>query len=125
MGCGDFQTGLIWIRICRFTAIKLDLSHLKESIMRTAHFALAVLLLAGCSTPEQRALARQAEMDQMMVEFGPACTRLGYAAGSDQWRSCVLQLDAKADLERYGTSYYAGMGRGYRGMGARSRWGPW
>ena len=81
------------------------------------------LLLAACTTPEQRAANMQAEMDQMMRIYGPACGRLGYTSNSDQWRDCVLQLSAKEDAERYGSHYYAGYGRGrWRWGGA---WGPW
>lgn len=61
-----------------------------------------VLLLAGCSTPQQRAAAAQLDMARMMALFGPACTQLGYAAGTDAWRNCVLRLDARDDLQRYG-----------------------
>ncbi len=82
------------------------------------------LLLAGCSTPQERAAAKQAEMDNMMVVYGPACNRLGYAANSDQWRSCVLQLSAKDEVQRYGyPHYYAGYGRSHWALGGF--WGPY
>lgn len=83
---------------------------------------LAMLLLAGCTTPEQRALRMQKEMNEMMAVYGPACTRLGYASNSDQWRDCVLQLSAKADAERYAHPRWSiGYGRG-RWAGS---WGPY
>jgi hypothetical protein len=85
---------------------------------------LAALALPGCSTPEQRAANMQAEMASMMTVYGPACARLGYQANTDQWRSCVLQLSAKEDAERYGyPHYYAGYGRSRWGVGGM--WGPW
>jgi hypothetical protein len=87
--------------------------------------ALASLLaLTACSTPQQRAAQAQAEIEQMMVVYGPACTRLGYAAQSDQWRACVLHLSTKDDLQRYSSTqhFYAnyGMGRWPGGW-----WGPY
>lgn len=85
---------------------------------------LAGLALGGCATPEQRAAEMQAEMSRMMVIYGPACGKLGYAANSDQWRNCVLQLSAKEDAERYGyPHYYAGYGRSRWGIGGM--WGPY
>jgi hypothetical protein len=77
--------------------------------------SLCILLMAGCSTPQDRAARRQAEVEQMMVEYGPACTRLGYTANTDGWRACVLQLNARGDLQRYQSSpgYYGGWGPGY------------
>jgi hypothetical protein len=93
-------------------------------MLRTAGI-FALVLLAGCATPEQRAMAHQAQMDRTMQEFGPACSRLGYQSGTDQWRNCVLQLSVKEDLDHYGYGphYYAGLGRGYWGAGGR--WGPY
>ena len=85
---------------------------------------VAVLALPACSTPQQRAAQAQADVEHMMVVYGPACTRLGYTAGSDPWRSCVLSLSAKDDLQRYGSAphYYAGYGMG-RWPGGW--WGPY
>jgi hypothetical protein len=93
--------------------------------MRTLIMAgLSALLLAGCTTPQQRAANMQAEMNDMIVIYGPACSRLGYAANSDQWRDCILQLSAKEEAERWGyPSYSVAYGRGHWGMG--SRWGPY
>ena len=93
--------------------------------MRTRLIACAgALLLAGCTTPEQRAANMQAEMDKMIQIYGPACSKLGYSTNSDQWRDCVLQLSAKEDAQRYGNAhYYAGFGRGRWGWGGA--WGPY
>jgi hypothetical protein len=51
-----------------------------------------VLALAACTTPQERAAQAQADVERMMAIYGPACVRLGYAAQSDAWRSCVLSL---------------------------------
>lgn len=83
---------------------------------------VGALLLAGCTTPEQKAAAMQAEMDRMMLVYGPACTKLGYPANSDPWRNCVLHLAAKDDIDRY-PHYFAGYGRSRWSMGGF--WGPW
>ena len=72
----------------------------------------ATLALAACSTPQQRAERLQAEMAELMVIYGPACSRLGYAQNSDQWRECVLQLSTREELRNLNTgpSYYGGFG---------------
>jgi hypothetical protein len=82
-----------------------------------------VLVLAACTTPQERAARMQAEVDQMILIYGPACGKLGYPANSDAWRDCVLRLSAKEDAERYAnSSYYLGYGRGRWGMAGR--WWP-
>ena len=78
--------------------------------------ALATLAtLAACTTPQERAVQKQAEVEQMMVIYGPACQRLGYQPQTDAWRSCVLQLNVQDDLQRYQMSsgYCGGWGPGY------------
>jgi hypothetical protein len=87
--------------------------------MRTLLLAAAsALCLIGCSTPQERALKQQAYMDRMIIEYGPACARLGYAANSDPWRYCILQLSTKDEIGRYSNSGYV-----YGGWGPHSRWG--
>ncbi len=83
------------------------------------------LALAACTTPQQRAERMQAEMAQMMVIYGPACSGLGYAPNSDPWRQCVLQLSTREELRQIGNSpsFYGGIGsRHWRGGGY---WGPY
>lgn len=92
--------------------------------MRALILVPFVALLAACATPQERAARLQAEMEQMMVVYGPACNKLGYSGNSDQWRDCVLRLAAREDAERYGrSSYYLGYGRGHWGMAGR--WWPY
>lgn len=81
--------------------------------------AASALCLLGCATPQERAMKQQSEMERMMAEFGPACTQLGYAANSDPWRNCVMQLAAENDARRGGvsTSIFGGWGSGGRGSG--------
>jgi hypothetical protein len=102
---------------------------LPQSASTTASCAIAGALLcvalAACSTPQERAAQKQAEMENMMAVYGPACVRLGYAVNSDPWRNCILSLSTKDDLVRYGQwpGYYPGWGPGYwRGSGY---WGPY
>jgi hypothetical protein len=89
----------------------------KEPTMRHLTLMLAVLL-AACATPQERARQKQAEMEQMMVIYGPACGRLGYPVNSDQWRSCILNLSLKDEV-RYSYPYYGS----YWGHGGY--WGPY
>lgn len=85
----------------------------------------SALLLVACSTPQERAARMQADMDRIMVEYGPACARLGFQAQSDAWRNCVLQLSTKDEITRYGypTHVYGGFGRSHWGGGGL--WGPY
>lgn len=86
--------------------------------MRTFLLAIAsTLCLAGCTTPQERAIQQQADMDRMIVEYGPACVRLGYPPNSDPWRNCVLHLATKDELYRVGNSPYM-----YGGWGGRRYW---
>jgi hypothetical protein len=68
--------------------------------MKPSVIACALLALAGCATPEQRAAEMQRQVDQMIAVYGPACERLGYANGSDRWRDCILRLNTD-DTVRY------------------------
>jgi hypothetical protein len=87
--------------------------------------AASALLLAACTTPQERAAKMQVEMDRIIIEYGPACIRLGYQQHSDQWRNCILQLSTKDDITRYGnpTRVYGGFGRSHWGGGGL--WGPY
>jgi hypothetical protein len=79
----------------------------------------AALALAGCATPQERTARLQADMDRDIATYGPACARLGYTAGSDHWRACILQLSTKEELRNstYPSSFYGGYGSGH--------WGGW
>jgi hypothetical protein len=92
--------------------------------MRTLTLLPVALLLAACATPQERAAQKQAEIEQLMAIYGPACARLGYPANSDQWRNCIVNLSTKDEMQRYSSpSYYGGWGGGYwRGGGF---WGPY
>lgn len=65
----------------------------------TLFFGIAIL--AACASPAEQAAQMQRQMDHMIMVYGPACEKLGYAAKTDPWRNCILQLSAKDDLERY------------------------
>ncbi len=69
--------------------------------MRITILAAVLLALAGCATPEQRAAQAQAEVNDMIAIYGPACEKLGYKADEDRWRDCVLRLSARDDRRRY------------------------
>lgn len=55
-------------------------------------------LLVGCSTPGERAARAQAEVDEMIQVYGPACERLGYKPDEDKWRECIIRLSSKDEL---------------------------
>ena len=91
--------------------------------MRTSIVLAAALLLSACATPQERAARKQAEMAEMITVYGPACERLGYALQTDQWRSCIISLSTKDEVQRYGASAGYGpwggpyWGGGYWGRG--------
>jgi hypothetical protein len=91
--------------------------------MRTSLlFLISFFCLLGCATPQEQAAKKQAEMDRMIGEFGPACYKLGYPANSDAWRDCVVQLAARNDVNGGGvsTSFFGSwgnFGRWGRGSG--------
>lgn len=104
----------------------MNISFSNTGVRRISRFLLAAATaaaLAGCATPQERAAQMQAEVDRMMQVYGPGCTHLGFTAGSDQWRNCVLQLSTKDEIGRDGPSYYGGIGRRHWAMGGR--WGPY
>ena len=78
--------------------------------------AAAVFIVAGCATPAQRAAEMQAEVDQMIVVYGPACEKLGFQNGTDPWRNCVLGLNAQKARERYLSSPRTSTCWGHRGF---------
>lgn len=91
--------------------------------MRTSIVLAAALLLSACATPQERAARKQAEMAEMIAVYGPACDRLGFAQQTDQWRSCIISLSTKDEVQRYGNAGYNGpwsgryWGGGYWGRG--------
>ena len=54
----------------------------------------ALLGLAGCATTAERAAQWQAEVDNMIQVYGPACEKLGYKRDEDKWRDCLQRLAA-------------------------------
>lgn len=83
--------------------------------MRNLLLAVAsALCLLACSTPQERAIRQQADMDSIIIEFGPACARLGYTVNTDLWRNCVIQLSTRDDIARYGSTYLYGGWGGWR-----------
>lgn len=69
--------------------------------MKTALLVL-VLALSACASPEQRA----DEMAGYITEnYGQTCLKLGYAAGSDNHRNCMLSM-YNADQLRNSTPWY-------------------
>ena len=69
--------------------------------MRKLMLALAVLSLAACSTPADRAARAQKEMEDMIAEYGPACEKLGFPHDTDGWRNCALKFGTSENAQRY------------------------
>ena len=69
--------------------------------MRTAITLLMLGLLAGCVTQEQKTARAQQQVTEMIQTYGPACEKLGFQANTDQWRSCILNLDTKDNAEQH------------------------
>lgn len=81
--------------------------------MRTLPLLLTALLLTACTTPQQRAAYQQQRADDMMMEYGPACQRLGYTPNTDPWRACVMHLNSQDEMRDYLSYPYYGPGPGY------------
>jgi hypothetical protein len=71
--------------------------------MRPTLFVFVAMLAAGCATQAERSAEMQKEVDDMIAVYGPACEKLGYADGSDAWRTCVLRLNTNRTLYAYRT----------------------
>ena len=68
-------------------------------MIRQYVMSCCILTLAACTTlsPAERAARAEAQMEQMMTVYGPACDKLGYRREDDRWRDCVLRLSAQDD----------------------------
>ena len=85
--------------------------------MRRPLLALVSLMaVAGCATTAERAAQMQAEVDDMVAIYGPACEKLGFQGASDPWRNCVLGLSAQKTRERYQASPRLSSCWGHRGF---------
>ncbi|MEO7762514.1 MAG: hypothetical protein ABIS68_11465 [Casimicrobiaceae bacterium] len=73
-------------------------------MFRTLKFAAMTVFAAmatGCMTTADRAAQMQAEVDDMVAVYGPACEKLGFQQATDPWRNCVLGLSSQKSRERY------------------------
>lgn len=71
--------------------------------MRTPIVLLAAMaLLAACSSAEQRAAYDADPATAMATQYGPGCEKVGYAKGSEQWRTCILKSSKQNDLAQWG-----------------------
>lgn len=69
--------------------------------MRNLTFIPVLVILAGCMTPEHRALQEEKNIDAMIAVYGRACDKLGFHRDTDAWRNCVLQLNASNEIHQY------------------------
>jgi len=58
---------------------------------------LLLAAIAGCVSQAERAAAAQAQVDDMIKVYGPACEKLGFAKDTDPWRDCLLRMRAHDD----------------------------
>lgn len=77
--------------------------------------AASSLCLLGCATPQDRALAQQAQAERMMAEFGPGCAKAGYTPNTDPWRDCIVQSATRSGRTGVSTSIFGSVGSGGRG----------
>jgi len=70
-------------------------------MIRTLALCVGLAVLGGCMTTAERSAQMQAEVDEMLAVYGPACEKLGFQANTDPWRNCVLGLSAQKTRERY------------------------
>ncbi len=71
-------------------------------VVRALNILVLAAVFAGCATtPAERAMQAEREVDQMIQVYGPACDKLGYKQESDPWRDCILHLAAQDDLKQY------------------------
>lgn len=71
--------------------------------MRISSGILAVAVsLAACAAPEQRIALEEHPVETLAPYYGAACSKLGYAQGSEPWRNCILRSDREHHLRQYG-----------------------
>ncbi|MDO8990441.1 MAG: hypothetical protein Q7U91_12505 [Sideroxyarcus sp.] len=81
-------------------------------------YILTILMLVaipGCMTQAERAAAAQAEVEEMIAVYSPACEKMGYSKDTDPWRDCILRFRAHDD-ERYRTRPTTTTCVGHRGF---------
>lgn len=66
-------------------------------MLRLILMVLLLAVLPGCMTQAQRAAAAQADVDDMIKVYGPACNKLGFSNDTDPWRECILRMRAQDD----------------------------
>jgi len=69
----------------------------KKMMLRDGLSAFLTILLLGCATPAERAAHAQAEVEELIKVYSPACEKLGYKPDTDLWRDCILRLAARDD----------------------------
>ena len=55
--------------------------------------AVALVILAGCSTPQQRA-------ERVVERFGATCTSMGYPAHTQPWADCIMAMHQQQEAMR-------------------------
>jgi hypothetical protein len=66
-------------------------------MLRNILMVLMLVAVTGCMTQADRTAAAQAEVDDMIKVYGPACEKLGFTKDTDKWRECILHSRAHND----------------------------
>jgi len=61
---------------------------------------LTAVVIAGCSTPEERAAQRAAERERLERMFAAACTSYGHEEGTPAFNQCVAQEERAYENEK-------------------------
>ena len=61
---------------------------------------VTAVVIAGCSTPEERAAQRAAERERLERMFAAACTSYGHEEGTPAFNQCVAQEERAYDNEK-------------------------
>ena len=66
----------------------------------TILICLSAMVIAGCSTPEERAARRAAERERLERMFASACISYGHEEGTPSYNQCVAQEERAYNNER-------------------------
>jgi len=61
---------------------------------------VTAVVIAGCSTPEERAAQRAAERERLERMFAAACTSYGHEEGTQAFNQCVAQEERAYESEK-------------------------
>jgi hypothetical protein len=66
---------------------------------------IMAVLLAACAAPANIAAFEAEEVNAKAQDYGPPCEKLGYAAGTDPWRACIIRSSRRNELAQQALFY--------------------